>query len=373
MDDETLLVSADESLTDLVQAAAAATGAHVQVCARARAAVRGWARAGTVLVGVDAAPAVAGLDLPLRLGVHVVGTNPGQVLTWSAPLRASGLVLPDQAAMLTTLLDPASSAHDQGRADVLRVVGAGGGLGGSTLAAGLAVRGARRGLATVLVELDPYGGGIDLMFGAEDEPGWRWGDLASARGHLAELRGHLPSVCGVDLIAVGRATPLPVTDDDPPDDILDGFADDEARRSVLAAARRSYDLVVLDQGSHPEPGPGTTARRASGPRSGWTGLDRTLLLVAADVRGVLGAQAWLKGSAPGSTHLIVRTGPGRRLDPALVAQTLHRPLLGTLLHDGRAPECAEAGDPPGRARGRRGRALDQLLDRALDPKADEHG
>ena len=363
MEDEALLISADERLTDLVRASAAATGSGVRVCPDPRAARRWWVRSPTVLIGADCAPVVAGLGLPTRLGVHVLGLEADPVLAWSAPLQAAGLVLPDQAGLLTALLDPAAPDRDGGRADVVRVVAATGGLGCSTLAAGLAVRAARRGVATVLVELDRYGGGIDLLFGAEDEPGWRWGDLASARGHLAELRGHLPGVAGVDLVAVGRAASVGAADETP----ATAFADDDAVQAVLAAARRAYDLVVLDIGRMAEvagvaalAGSGAGGRLGAGPS-----VDSTLLLVGAEVRAVLAAQARLAEAEDASCELVVRTGPGRRLDPALVAETLGQPLLGTFVHDGRLPGLAESGDPPGRVRGATARACDRLLETAL--------
>ncbi|MCL2316931.1 MAG: hypothetical protein FWC46_07610 [Actinomycetia bacterium] len=356
---ETLLVSADASLTDLVQASAAATGATVRVCPDPRAARPWWLAAPTVLVGADCAPQTASLGLPRRLGVHVIGQDAAQVLTWSTPLQAAGLVLPGQAGLLTGLLDPAANDRETGRARLIQVAGATGGLGTSTVAAGLAVRAARRGLATCLVELDRFGGGLDLLFGAEDEPGWRWGDLASARGHLAELRGHLPSVCGVEMIAVGRGAaavrPTPEREDAP----AGGFADDEAIRAVLAAARRSFDVVVIDQGLLTEHDAASGAARVP------SGTAPTILVVGADVRAVFAAQARLAWADPTAIRLVVRTGPGRRLDPGLVASTLKASLLGVFPHDGALPGQADVGDPPGRARGATSRRLDHLLDATL--------
>lgn len=69
------------------------------------------------------------------------------------------------------------------RAVVVGVVGARGGAGSSTLAALTAARLARR-TSTVLVDLDPGGGGLDVTVGLEDVDGARWPDLAGARGDV---------------------------------------------------------------------------------------------------------------------------------------------------------------------------------------------
>lgn len=80
--------------------------------------------------------------------------------------------------------DPTRSASR--RAAVAGVVGARGGVGTSTLAALTAARLARR-TSTVLVDLDPAGGGLDVTVGVEDVDGARWPDLTGARG---DVPGH---------------------------------------------------------------------------------------------------------------------------------------------------------------------------------------
>lgn len=340
-----LIISQDAALLSQVQSSAAAADIGVQICDTPAEVRRYWSDASLVIVGVDRAGLVAGLGLPERGGVHIIGAGSDAVLAWSVPLGAPGLVLPQQAGFLAALLD---DAHRPGGrvGSVLRVFGASGGVGASTLAACLAVRAAKRGKRAGLVEMCPYGGGIDIMLGAEHDPGWRWGDLAAARGHVGDLAAHLPTVLGVPIVAASRQSTEPVVPGGPPGGPpARTAAGGEAISAVLASLRRTQDLVVIDQG-----------------RTAPTGED-SLLVVAAEVRSVLAAQAMLATGLVTARRVVVRTGPGRRLPTDLVADTLGVKVAGVLPHDPRMPGALEAGDPPGRARGRTSRASDAILDR----------
>jgi len=341
-----LIISQDGALLSQVQSSAAAADIGVRVCDGAADVRRAWSDASLVIVGVDRAAMVAGLGLPERGGVHIIGADSESVLSWSVPLGAPGLVLPQQAGFLAALLDDAQ--RPGGRMGVcVRVFGATGGVGTSTLAASLAVRAAKRSKKVALVELCPFGGGLDIMMGAEQDPGWRWDDLAAARGHVGDLSTQLPAVLGVAIVAASR----PVKPDSTAPDLAlrpaGRGATGEAVSSVLASLRRTYDLVVIDQGRVPP-----------------TGED-TLLVVAADVRSVLAAQAMVTAGVVTARRVVVRTGPGRRLPTDLIADTLGVTVAGVVPHDGHMPAALEAGDPPGRARGRTSRAADALLDRLI--------
>ncbi len=80
---------------------------------------------------------------------------------------------------------------------MVQVNSSGGGTGVSTLASGLAWAAARSGIKVGLVELNPSAGGIDLLLGIERKDGWRWPELASARGVTTDLGSHVPSLDGV--------------------------------------------------------------------------------------------------------------------------------------------------------------------------------
>lgn len=329
-----LLVARDARVVEQVLAAAAAAGVQPELAREAAQIRASWRSASCILVSAEMAPLVCGIALEPRPGVHLVGASLPELADWSAMLQASVLVLPDQTALLTAVLDQGHATG--GDARVVRVVGGSGGLGVSTLCCALGQRAADRGLAAAVVELDPTGGGLDLVLGAETAPGWRWHDLRQAAGHIDSLVGRLPNVSGVDVVAHSR-----------PEAVAGGAGGQhglpgaEAVRAVLASLSRTHDLVVLDAGL------GSEAVEA------WPG-QRQLLVCGADVRGVVAAQsrAWSLGLH--DVELVVRTGAARRIAPELVAETLGIPLLGSFADDARVTRAAEQAAPVGRGRARRG-------------------
>ena len=86
---------------------------------------------------------------------------------------------------------------------VVGVIAGRGGGGASVFAAALAQSAAD----ALLVDADPWGGGIDLVLGCEGETGLRWPDLALQGGRLsyASLRDALPQRCGVSVLSGSRA------------------------------------------------------------------------------------------------------------------------------------------------------------------------
>ncbi|WOQ17622.1 septum site-determining protein Ssd [Raineyella sp. W15-4] len=286
-----------------------------------------WSATDAVLITVDAAPAVAELGLPARDGVHLLGaeTDVDELCRWSGPLGASLVVVPRDTPVLGRAL---GGPPPREGARTLAVVSGGGGAGASTTAAGLAGAAALDGHRPVLVDLDPWAGGIDLLLGAERSPGWRWDDLARAHGGVGSLAGRLPGGGGVDVITMGR-TPG------------DRLPDDRAVDSVLAAARATYDLVVLDVSPRP-PWDRHLARAG------------TVLVVAGPgVRQLASArQIALHCGEDGLEPAIAARrgggGPTREADRQLVAETVGFPVAGMLPHDARLPVAAERGDPPWR-------------------------
>ena len=158
-----------------------------------------------VLVGLDQAPALAELRLPRRAEVYLLtetGTAP-EAHQWSVPLGAAVVVVPGNARWLSGAIADLSR-RPSGSGQRICVTGGAGGVGASTLAAGLAFVAARSGRPTALVDLDPGGGGIDLLIGAERLDGWRWPRLVAARGHLGDFGDQLPCVDGVEVLSMGR-------------------------------------------------------------------------------------------------------------------------------------------------------------------------
>ncbi len=290
---------------------------------------RAWRSAGAVLVGADSAARAADLVLRPRPEVWVLGRDDDRTATvaWSTRLRAAVATLPDDAPDLADAL--AGVAGGPGRATVVALSGGSGGVGTSTLAAALAVAGAREGRRVLLLDTDLLGGGLDVLLGAEHLGGWRWSRFATVRGHLGDLAGQLPRCDGVDVLAVDRAA-------------REGAVlQTDQLAAVVGSAVGSHDLVVVDlprvvSAAHDE-----VLRRAG----------RVLLVARADVRGVAAAEACRRDLAPRCRDLevVVRTGRGLRLDPDLVADALDLPLAGVLEEDPGLPVAAERGDPPGHA------------------------
>ncbi len=285
-----------------------------------------WGTAETVLVGVDAAPEVVDLGLPVRPGVHLLGVESdlADLGRWSAALGASLVVLPRDSTVLARVMQGGSAPE---AARVVAVVSGGGGAGASTTAAGLAGAAVRDGRSAVLVDLDPWGGGLDLLLGVEGRPGWRWGDLARARGSLGSLTGRLPGSEGVDLVAMGHGAPY-------------RLPDEAAVDCVLAAARASYDLVVLDVSARP-PWDEHLARAGA-----------ALVVVGPGIRQISAARQAVEecSSAGLELRLVARTAAGgsAAVTGELVSDALGLPTAGVVPYEGRLAAAAERGDVPWR-------------------------
>lgn len=339
-----VVVCREPRLLDMIAAAAASVGVEPLVLRQGSEIRQAWGSAPAVLVGAESAPLVAGLALPERSGVYVVCTDAAGAAAWSVPLSAAVIELPAHAGFLPTVLGQSPADHASSTI-VLDIAAGSGGVGASTLAAALAQRCAAQSRTVALVDCDPDGGGIDLMFAAEREPGWRWHDLSSASGTLGDLAGRLPRVASVDVLSMGRGPASGVTDPA-------GLPAMTAFRSVFDALARGHDVVVLD---NPD------AREWRG-----TGSARRLLVVAAEVRAVMAARARLERCAWQDAWVVVRTGPGMSVDPAAVAENLGLPLAGVVRTDRRLVEAVATGVPLSRRNpGRRFRPLDSMLDSTL--------
>lgn len=329
-------MSRDPRLVEHALVACAAAQAKAQVVREPAEIRQWWLDAPLVLVGCEMAGLVAGLGLPARPGVHLTGEDVAQLVEWSTPLGASVLVLPEQAELLASLV--ARVDEGPGEGVLVAVSGGSGGVGASTFACALAQAAAGRSLLAAAVDLDPLGGGLDLLVGAETADGWRWPDLSLASGHLGSLTGRLPNVSGVDLVSAGREPSAPKP---------------EAVGAVVRALTRTHDLVVLDLGREPVP------LALSGARH--------LLVVAGDVRSTMAARSRVEAQGLRGLEVVVRRGSGRRVEPGLVAETLGLPVLGHLPDDRRVPRALEVGEPPGRGRGRYARSVASILEQVLAP------
>jgi secretion/DNA translocation related CpaE-like protein len=342
--DPTIVVStADPELLDQALSVVAAAGLEAEVTSDPGSLRARWRSASMLLVGVDQAPALAELRLPRRTEVYLLTetvTAP-EAYECSMPLGAAVVVVPDNVRWLSEAIADLSR-RPSGSGRTICVTGGSGGVGVSTLAAGLACVAARSGQRCVLVDLDPGGGGIDLLLGAERLDGWRWPRLAAARGHVGDLGDQLPRVDGLDLLSMSRG--------------IDAVAPAaEAVRAVLDALAASHELTVADVPRHF----GADQLEPLSSAAAW------LLLVRDDLRGVTAGRERLRtlealGIRPG---LVVRTGRSRSLDPQVVADGVGAELFAVLTDEPGLVAAAERGDPPGRsARSPLGQVARRLLD-----------
>lgn len=323
---------------DVVLAAVAAQDLEAEVLAEPDRMAGVWRSAGTVVVAGDLARRVADVAPPPRPGVFLVGADADQLAAWSAPLSAGVIPLPDGSAWLGAVLADGRSRFS---GPVVAVLGGSGGVGASTLSAALAQVGAERAEASALVDVDPLGGGLDLLLGAERVGGWRWPRLEAADGRLGDLRGYLPVVEGVTLVSMARGPAFDLSR--------------EPLAAIVGALRSWHSLVVLDVGRSGGPAAREALRLAG----------RQLLVVSASVRGVAAARQVVAEYELERAELVLRRGRGS-LESSLVADAVGLPVLGEIPTETRLVDAAECGEPPARGvrRGYR-RAVDAVLRRVL--------
>lgn len=255
-----LAVLADPLLRDEVDRVAAAVGARVVHAAigslpQAPVSRKTWSAAAAVVLDETAASRCSAAALPRRPHVILVSAAAPTPATWAAAIAIGAqqvLLLPAQERELVhELAEAAEAARDgQRRGEVIAVIGGRGGGGASMFAAALA----QTANDALLVDIDPWGGGIDLLLGGESAPGLRWPDLALQSGRLnwPAVQDALPRRRGVSVLSGTRcAVEL---ESRPVDAVVDagrrGGATvicDVPRRLTDAAqtALETADLVVL--------------------------------------------------------------------------------------------------------------------------------
>jgi secretion/DNA translocation related CpaE-like protein len=281
---------------------------------------RWWASAAAVLLDSTAAAQVVGHGVPRRAGVAVL-TRVDDPADWRVALAVGAeqlAVLPtDERALLGGVLAVRDGAAG---APVVACLPATGGAGASTAAAGLALAAARRGTATLLIDADPAGGGLDLLFGSEHAAGLRWPDVVGTAGAVPDAvpDGLLQPARGLSLLSWDR-------NGAPSQDITSCWA------SFLPAARSGAELVVID-----------LPRAAALDNAA---VDVVLLVVRAGVRSTVAAvqAAQLVRPRCPDVRLIVRSGGRGALAAAQVAAALRLPLAAQLEEDHRMAAAADDG------------------------------
>jgi secretion/DNA translocation related CpaE-like protein len=202
---------------------------------------------------------------------------------------------------------------EQPSSAVIAVVGGSGGAGASTFAAVLAAAAER----AVLVDLDPVGGGLDVLLGIEQVPGARWSGLQVDGGRLDPqlLDEGLPWWQSVPVLAADVPPPA-------------------AAVVPLLDAAASLGTVVIDLPRVDTPARAEALRCCS----------FVTIVAVADVRELAAARAVL-GTLPAlATGVVLRAGA---VAPRDGAQLLGAPLVAVLPRRGVRVQLGR-GTPPRR-------------------------
>lgn len=300
--DEVLLVTGFDFLQGEVERIVAAAGGLLRVVTDVSEAAPFWDSAAAVLVGSD----IRELPPRRRAPAVLVGLSGEGDSLWhlGAAIGAQRVaVLPDAAAWLAEYLSRSRSPEAGGV--VLGVTGGCGGAGATTAAIWISQAAAGLGARVLLVDADPWGGGVELALAAEEAPGLRWPDLADASGSIdpGQLADALPVAGGFSFLSWpgSRERPAPV--------------DSAAAGGVLDAARRGFELVVVDIGRNAEP-----------LRTFAWDCDRLLVVVPAQLKAAVASARLLQELPPVDAALVIRGKAGAALDGMLIAESVGLPL-----------------------------------------------
>lgn len=303
-----LAVVVDASLlrdVDRVAAAASMRVVHVDSPSSRKA----WLAASAVVLDLAGARRCAELGLPRRDRVLVVGTAEPDPEWWHVAISVGAqrvLSLPaDETALVAELSDANSASDDGRRGAVLAVVGGCGGAGASVFATALA----HAAKTSLLVDVDPWGGGIDLTLGSERDAGLRWPDLALGGGRVGytALSAALPSRHGVTVLSAGQSG---------------GEIDAAALAAVVDGGCRAGVTTICDLPRRATPAVGAALDAA----------DLVVLVAPADVRSCAAATAvghWLVENNP-NVGLVVRGPAPGGLRAADVSRIAGLPLLAAM-------------------------------------------
>ncbi|MGE2690170.1 septum site-determining protein Ssd [Mycolicibacterium pulveris] len=305
----------DPTLRGDIDRVCAAVGLHA-VYASEPSSRQVWAGAAAVLLDAGAAHRCAERALPRRARVVLVGHREPVAAEWEAAIAVGAqrvIALPDQdAELMAELADAGESAReDAPRGAVVAVIAGRGGGGASVFATALA-----RTASTVtsapgamLIDADPWSGGIDLVLGSEGEPGLRWPDLMLQGGRLTytALRDALPHRHGVTVLSCARTG---------------GDIDPAPLGAVIEAGSRGGVTVVCDV-----PRRSTTAAETA-----LASADLVTVVVPADVRSCAAAAAvarWVTTVNPNAGLVVRGPAPGG-LRSRQVAEIVELPLLAAM-------------------------------------------
>ncbi|MEX3755795.1 septum site-determining protein Ssd [Mycobacteroides abscessus] len=224
----------DRQLSNEIERIVAATGKPLVLATDAGSISRqAWTRAGAVVLdGADTSMAALA-QLPRRSRVLLICRDEPTNEVWRRAVEVGAeqvLALPEDEATLVAALSAMPSTASAGRAPVIVVVGGCGGAGASVLCAAIGLRAPS---GAMIVDADPYGGGMDLLLGWEDIPGLRWPDVDMRGGRVSfdALRRALPHRRGLVVLSGDRTG---------------GGGNVETIAGVIDSAREAGVAVVVD-------------------------------------------------------------------------------------------------------------------------------
>jgi secretion/DNA translocation related CpaE-like protein len=274
----------------------------LDVPAARRCAHRALPRRGRVVLLVRSEPLAADFQAAIAVGAQHVITLPGH-----------------DAELMAELSDAAEASRDTGRRGaVVGVIAGRGGAGASVFATALA----QTAPDALLIDADPWGGGIDLVLGSEGETGLRWPDLAVQGGRLSytALRDALPQRRGVSVLSGSRTG----------SDI-----DAAPLGAVIDAGNRGSATVICD-----------LPRRSTGAvETVLDAADLVVVMAPADVRSCAAAAAivpWVSAVNP-NAGVVVRGPSPSGLRSADVAKIVGLPLLAAMRAQPGVADALECG------------------------------
>lgn len=218
---------------------------------------------------------------------------------------------------------------------VIGVIGGGTGAGASVLVAGCAMRAQAAGLRVAALDADPDGGGLDIVFGIETEPGIRWEQLAGASGQLdgARLTERLPATeSGVVVLSHGR---------------LWRGVEASIFHAAVTALRECMDLLLVDVG------------RANSSDDVVQMCDGLVMIARGTAQGLAAAGATAGHLTRAVDGLVLRDAG--RMDTTEIEEALGIPVVGGISTDRHVQTDLDRGLPPGGRRGDFATACDELL------------
>lgn len=296
--------TADDELLETALQWCAAAGAQPFVGHDATAAMRYWSVSQTLIIGADVAPAVAAHLPPRRAGVIVIfSANP----PWESAVMIGAQdvlsVTADPADVINHLQEVTDGSKT---ACIIGVLGACGGAGASTFAATLAHEAATQGVRTLLIDADRFGGGLDLVLGAEHVSGIRWPDINPTAGHFTgtALRESLPLCGDFAFLSWGRE--------------LSAAHNPETISAIIAAARRNNDLVVID------------LDRSFADESFLAHCVLTVVVVPEEIRAFAAASVVLRKISEQTTAAVVTRNRNGSVANSTIESLLETPVIASL-------------------------------------------